>query len=360
MNDFLNHVVLSNPIRDYLVVVAVILLAYGLKKINGKYVSRLFFYMMRQFGREIDRQEFTKLVLGPLENFFFLLISYIALVNLRFPELLYYKFVRTDTRKLMDMIATSVVILSFFRMLLRGVDYLAQVIEKKANLTEDQTDNQLVLFFKDFLKVLLVIIGFLALLQFAFNYNITKILAGLSLVGAAVALAARESLENLIASFIIFFDKPFTTGDVVKVNAITGTVERIGLRSTRIRTTEKTYVTVPNKQMVDTIVDNLSLRTQRRAELKLELDLGTRSEQISELQEEIRAILKRQEITSHAVLLNDITSEAYLLHTEYFTEAIAQEEFNRLKQEVNLKVIRLLEQKGIEIAGAGKDIRVRK
>jgi MscS family membrane protein len=245
-------------------------------------------------------------------------------------------------------------------MLLRGVDYLAQVIEKKANLTEDQTDNQLVLFFKDFLKVLLVIIGFLALLQFAFNYNITKILAGLSLVGAAVALAARESLENLIASFIIFFDKPFTTGDVVKVNAITGTVERIGLRSTRIRTTEKTYVTVPNKQMVDTIVDNLSLRTQRRAELKLELDLGTRSEQISELQEEIRAILKRQEITSHAVLLNDITSEAYLLHTEYFTEAIAQEEFNRLKQEVNLKVIRLLEQKGIEIAGAGKDIRVRK
>jgi MscS family membrane protein len=360
MNDFLNHVVLSNPVRDYLVVVAVILLAYGLKRFTGKYASRLFFYVMRQFGREIDRQEFTNLVLGPMENFLFLLISYIALVNLNFPALLYVKFVRTDTRKLADMIGTAFVILSFFRMLLKGVDYLAQVIEKRANLTADQTDNQLVLFFKDFLKVLLVIIGILALLQFAFNYNITKILAGLSLAGAAVALAARESLENLIASFIIFFDKPFTTGDVVKVNTITGTVERIGLRSTRIRTTEKTYVTVPNKQMVDTIVDNLSLRTQRRVELKLELDLGTRAEQISSLQNGMHTILKDPLIISKTVLLSDITPEAFLVQCEYFTDAISMDDFNRLKQEVNMKLIQLIEGLGIEIAGAGKDVRIRK
>ena len=91
----------------------------------------------------------------------------------------------------------------------------------------------------------------LVIIRFAFGWNIGSLLTGLSIVGAAIALALKESLENLIASFIIFFDKPFATGDLVKVNAITGTVEKIGLRSTRIRTEQKTFVTVPNKQMVD-------------------------------------------------------------------------------------------------------------
>ncbi|MGR9922062.1 mechanosensitive ion channel family protein, partial [Escherichia coli] len=83
--------------------------------------------------------------------------------------------------------------------------------------------------------------------------------------------------------FIIFFDKPFTVGDLVKVNGFSGTVEKIGLRSTRIRTLEKTFISVPNKQMVDTIVDNISLRTQRKAELKVEIDINANSQSITNL-----------------------------------------------------------------------------
>ena len=108
-------------------------------------------------------------------------------------------------------------------------------------------------------------------------------LTGLSIVGAAVALALRESLENLIASFIIFFDKPFTLGDLVKVQNITGNVEKIGLRSTRIRTDQKTYITVPNKQMVDSILDNLSLRTQLKGELRLQVALSTSSSDLEQI-----------------------------------------------------------------------------
>jgi MscS family membrane protein len=127
------------------------------------------------------------------------------------------------------------------------------------------------------LKVIISIIGVLFILKAAFNQNIGSLLTGLSIVGAAMALAAKESLENLIASFIIFFDKPFFTGDTLKVNNVSGTVEKIGLRSTRIRTTEKTLVTVPNKQMVDSVVDNMSMRTQRRAEIKLVLSDKTKA-----------------------------------------------------------------------------------
>jgi len=360
MYNFFNQVFLNNTILDYIIVAAIILFAYLMKKFVGRYVSRLFFFAVKQFGRHIDQQAFTRLVHGPIENFLFLLISFIALMNLNFPELLYYKFMKTDTQKLFEKIGTAILILTFFRMLLRGIDYIAQVMEKKADLTPDQSDNQLVVFFKDFLKVMLIILGLLMLLRFAFNQDITKILAGLSLVGAAIALAARESLENLIASFIIFFDKPFTTGDLLKINNITGTVERIGLRSTRIRTVEKTYITIPNKQMVDSVVDNLSLRTQRRVELKLELDLKTTADQTQLLMEGLSKLMDRQVITQKSVLLSDISAESFLINCEYYTDTIDINEFNLLKQDINLSVIRLLEELDIEITGAGKDIRIKK
>ena len=360
MTEILNQIVFSNTIRDYLIVAAVILLAYGLKKFTGRYTSRLLFHILKQFGRNVDREAFSTLVLVPIENFLFVLISYLALVNLHFPSLLFVQFAKTDSKQLAEAIGVTIVILSFFRMLLRGIDYIAQVIEKKANLTPEMSDNQLVLFFKDFFKVLMVIVCLLAILSLAFDKNISTILAGLSIVGAAIALAARESLENLIASFIIFFDKPFTTGDLVKVNAITGTVERIGLRSTRIRTAEKTFVTVPNKQMVDSVVDNLSLRTQRRGELRIELDLGTTHAQITELEKAIHDMLRKPEVLSSSAWLVDITPEAYLLQLEYFTGPIGIDTFNQVKQEINLDLIKLLEERGIDIAGASRDIRFRK
>ena len=71
--------------------------------------------------------------------------------------------------------------------------------------------------------------------------------AGLGIGGLAIALAAQDTLENVIASFIIFLDKPFKQGDYISVSGAKGVVERIGFRSTRIRTLEKSYLTIPNK-----------------------------------------------------------------------------------------------------------------
>jgi MscS family membrane protein len=358
MDQFWNQVILDNTIRQYAIVGGVILVAYLVKKFVGRYVSSLFFWLMGRMGKLIERKAFMELILGPVELFLFLLISFIALQSLKFPAVLMVSFFKTDTKIVLKDIAEAVIILAFFSMLLRVIDYLALVFEKKANRTQGQDDNQLVVFFKDFLKVILTIIGILTLLKFVFNQNISQILAGLSIVGAAIALAARESIENLIASFIIFFDKPFTVGDLLKVNNITGVVERVGLRSTRIRTTEKTYVTVPNKQMVDSILDNLSLRTHRRGELKLELGLKTNSSEIAPFLAGIRTILQHRLITESNVLLSDISQQAYIVTVDYFTRAIPILEFNLLRQEINLELLKLLEKSGIEITGEDKNIRI--
>jgi MscS family membrane protein len=136
------------------------------------------------------------------------------------------------------------------------------------------------------------------------------------------------------------------------VNNFTGTIERIGLRSTRIRTTDKTYISVPNKQMVDTIVDNITLRTQRKAELRLELDLGAGPAQIRALLPGIKTVLNKTGIENQAVFLAETGKNAHIISIEYYT-TIQQsiEEFNELREAVNLEIIELLEKNKIELAG---------
>lgn len=351
MKELLRTIVLDNPVRDYLWSVGIILLVLLLKKRASKNITRLIFYLFRKLGRGINEKEFFDLVLAPLENFIVMLAAYLALGNLNFPEEFRFKILKIKSDVLLDRFATGLLIFFFFHTLLRVIDYLAVILEKRANETDDVTDDQLIIFFREFLKVILIIICILVMIRFVFNQDITKLLAGLSIIGAAIALAAKESLENLIASFIIFFDRPFMVGDLLKVQQVNGTVEKIGLRSTRIRTTDKTYVTIPNKQMVDGIVDNITQRNRRRAELVLHLSLKTSATQVQELIGGIENILQAKEIQERSVFLQDIKADAYQVFVEYFTDHTTIDSFNLLKQGINMKILQLLEEKGVGLAG---------
>ncbi|MCH5716292.1 mechanosensitive ion channel family protein [Niabella hibiscisoli] len=224
----------------------------------------------------------------------------------------------------------------------------------------DQGNHQLVFFFKDFIKVVIGLIGGLLVLKYTFNYDVKGLVTGLSIVGAAIALALKESLENLIASFIIFFDKPFQMGDAVKVNSFSGVVEKIGLRSTRIRTDAKTYITVPNKQMVDSVLDNLSNRTQRRADLRLEIGVDTAPSKVEELLSGVKKLLSRPEIQNFNLFLTEITSSALIITGDYYMEPKNIAKYNQVKQEVNLAVLQLMENIGVDTAGKSTSITITK
>lgn len=352
MNEFLDRMWLDNPVRNYLIVAGIILFVLVLKKFISRYLAGLLFRIVNRIWKDVDKKSFTSLLIQPLGFFLVILISIITLHKLHFPARLNMEIYEYDVKQIIHRIGTIILVISFVWLLLRIIDFIATILEKKADLTPDQSDNQLIIFFRDFFKALIVIIGIMMVLNYAFNLNVGSLITGLSIVGAAIALALRESLENLIASFIIFFDKPFTTGDLVKVQQVTGTVEKIGLRSTRIRTEQKTYVSVPNKQMVDSILDNLSLRTQRKGELKLEIALTTTSTQTEALIEGARKMLQRKEIEESHVFMNDITGQAFLVLADYFTAPVTINEFNTIRQEINLSVLKLMEELKIEIAGS--------
>lgn len=360
MNDFLEQIWLDNPVKNYFIVAGIILFVLLLKRFISRYLAGLMFRLVNKIWKDVDKRSFTDLLIQPLGFFLIILIAIISLHKLNFPAELNIEIYDYSVKQIIHCIGTIILIVSFVWLLLRIIDFIATILEKKADLTPDQADNQLIVFFRDFFKVLISIVGVMMILNYAFGLNVSSLVTGLSIVGAAVALALRESLENLIASFIIFFDKPFTTGDLVKVNQITGTVERIGLRSTRIRSDQKTWVSVPNKQMVDSVLDNLSLRTQRRGDLRLELSLQTNADKLQSLISGLKKIFERKDIEEASVFLDDIRNNAFVIPADYYTAPITIREFNSIKQEINLQVLKLMEQLQIELAGANVEVRLNK
>jgi len=358
MENFLDQIWFENSVRNYIIVLAVILVMLLVKKYIAQSVAHLIFQFVKRVWKDVDKRTFTSLVTKPLGMFLVIFVSLATLHKLNFPDQLDVDIFNVTLKTLLHGIGSLILILSFFRLLLKMIDFIAIILHIRADRTNDTSDNQLVVFFKDFFKVLLSIIGLLMILKFVFGFDIGSVLTGLSIVGAAIALALRESLENLIASFIIFFDKPFSMGDVVKVHNFTGTVEKIGLRSTRIRTDQKTFITVPNKQMVDSILDNLSQRTQRKAELKLEIGLTTSSTQLDQFVAGVRSILKQKEVETSTVLLSDITPSAFIIQIEYFTGPITQQQYNGVKERNNFAILKLLEGMKMEISGAVTDIKI--
>lgn len=357
MRNLWNLIILSNPLKSYILVAATILFVIVLKRFISRIIARLLFRFVRRMGSGLDKTAFLDLVVGPIGMFLVVFVSMTSIEKLHFPAELDFDIYEVTSKAILQSLAVIIIIASFIRLLLKLVDFVALVLRGKARQGGPR-DLQMIVFIRDFLKAILGIIGILMILNTAFRVDVSSILASLGLAGAAIALAAKESIENLIASFVIFFDKPFKSGDILKVNNISGTVEKIGLRSTRIRTDQKTYVTVPNKQMVDSIVDNLTLRTQRKGELRLELGTSATAADLDAFIAGVKGILSKEKIESSTAFLNDISSNAYLVNVDYFTTPIAIEEFNATKQRINLEILRLLEKMRLSVAGSSTDIRV--
>jgi MscS family membrane protein len=359
MNNFFDQVFFGNTVWDYVWVAGVILFVLLLNRVISKYLALLLSRVFRRTWKTFDQKRFVELIIHPLGIFLSITVSIVALYRLTFPERLNITLYKYPLKTIFLAIGITIQVIALTWLLLRIIDFIAIVLEARALKTNDQADNQLIVFFRDFLKVIIVIIGGMLTLHFAFDYNVGSLLTGLSIVGAAIALALRESLENLIASFVIFFDKPFTTGDFVKVQSVAGNVERIGLRSTRIRTSDKSYVTVPNKQMVDSILDNVTLRSQIRGEINLYIDLQTKPEKIQQLIEETKKYLSGiQEVQASNVLFTDIRVQAFIVFIEFFTANIPWGDFTSIRQKLNFFILQTMEKLEIKIAAEGKDIAI--
>ena len=170
--------------------------------------------------------------------------------------------------------------------------------------------------------------------------------------GVAVALASKESLENLLGSFTIFFDKPFQVGDVITVGAITGVVEKVGFRSTRVRTFDKSVVTVPNKNLVNAELDNLGLRPVRRVKFNIGLLYNTSVDQIKHIVNDIQKLLDEHPDTTKEgkVRFLEFGDSSLNIMILYFTNGPDWEVMINTQQEINFKIIEIVKKHGSDFA----------
>jgi MscS family membrane protein len=184
-------------------------------------------------------------------------------------------------------------------------------------------------------KFLVVLIG-VAVIFYIAGVNPTAVLTGVGIGGIAVALAAQKSLENLFGVMTIISDKPIRVGDVCRAGEFTGTVEDIGMRSTRIRTPDRTVVSIPNGQLITMSLENLSLREKLLFRHRIQLDYETSADQLRAIVAEIRAVLyghsKVEAQTAHVNFsaFRDASLEvevfAYILDTSGDAFLVIQEE----------------------------------
>ena len=337
---WINKIVLSNPIGNILIVLAIILFVGICRKWLSGRIASLLFIPINEKWKSVDKVSFSGLIITPLSNLLIVVIGFLSIENLNYPTAWQAEINDIRLHDILISIDRCVIIFYLIRFLNSFIDFIALVLDRRAKQNHDKSDDQLIVFFRDFLKAIFYILGFLLILKIGFHVHVGSVLTGLSIVGAALALAAKESIENLIASFIIFFDKPFFTGDFVKINnasQTSGTVENIGLRSTRIRTTEHTLITVPNKQMVDTIVDNWTMRNARKTEINLELDIQNENESLLKLIAETKSFLQQKApvISDAQVHLFEIHKNYMIVKIEFQTAADPVEKYLSIKEEVN-------------------------
>jgi MscS family membrane protein len=187
------------------------------------------------------------------------------------------------------------------------VDIISLYFERIADKTDSKMDDQLVPLVRKILKVLVVVLGILFVLQ-NLDFNITGVLAGLSIGGLALALAAQDTVKNFLGSLMIFIDKPFQIGDWVTGDGFDGNIEEVGFRATRIRTFRNSLMYVPNAKLADVISDNHGKRQFRRFNTKLSITYDTSPETIDAFLKGLRLIVENHPNTvnhNYHIYLND-------------------------------------------------------
>jgi MscS family membrane protein len=236
--------------------------------------------------------------------------------------------------------------------LFRFVDVVALYLTHLAGRTESTLDDHLVPLIRKAMKVTLGLLLSVWVVQLL-GYNISSILAGLGVGGLAVALALQDTLANFFGSVFIFMDRPFMVGDMVEIEGTQGTVEQIGFRSTRIRTWPATLVSIPNKTVASTKIDNWSKMPKRRVFQTVGVTYETSADQMEEAVAAVRGILENDDGVDQdyiVVRFTDFGASSLDILVYYFTRSVAYDEHLATKERVNLAIMRALRGMGLSIA----------
>lgn len=333
---------LENPLQSIIIAAFILLLMLLLRRFMSVQFSRLAFRLVKRISYDVPVKEFVDLLKSPMELCISLALVYMAFSWLKYPEWLNIApESRLGLKSLVKRGFELWVFIAFLWLGFRVVDFFSLVIRKRAIESESKLQEQLVPFLRQFIKLGVLTIFFFAALAYVFEVNIGTLIAGLGIGGAALALAGKETLENLLASFTIFFDKPFVAGELIKTDKFVGTVEYVGFRTTRIRTTDRSLVTVPNKLLIDQPLENLASRTQHRVRFTIGVPYATDNQTMAQVIKSVKEMLENHSmVDKNSINLFFDGFSAYSLDIAviYVVNVAAFPDFWKIKDEINFRI----------------------
>lgn len=352
--------ILDNSPSDLVWFFSIIILAFLIRKYISQLIGLLLYRIFKKLTAESYLEKFQSLVVPPLQYVIFFLIVRVAVEMLYYPRAWNFTFLNIAMHAILDSVMSLLIWASVTWLLLRIVDFIGYLMKMHARQTESRIDDQWAPFIKDTLKIIVLVISLLFVLGVILNLNITSVLAGVGIGGLAIALAAQESLKNLFGSLTIFLDKPFMIGDQVKIGDVQGTVEKIGFRSTRIRTADTTYVTLPNKVMVDSSVDNISSRFHMRVRMNLGLRYGIKSGALKKIIEELKEVIAAHvaEHEENYVVFDSFGENSLSISMQYYIPLKPNHEFIKEKEAINFRIMQVIEEHGAEFSYPIQEIRM--
>ncbi|MCX6188505.1 MAG: mechanosensitive ion channel family protein [Bacteroidetes bacterium] len=330
----------NNPFWIYASASVLMLVGLFLKKYGAKLLSAILYTFFKKYAKNLHSKQFIVLIRKPAELFFMGLViigvyhilklsNDLKLINREYEFGSYI----VDSFKIY-------MILTLTWSVMRVTDFIGYVFKIRTRQFS-RVDPQMVLFLKDLSKIIIILASFFIVLKKVFHEDAAGMITGLGIGGLAIALAAQETIANLIGSIIIFSDKPFTVGDLVETPEIKGVVEQVGFRSTRIRTMDKTLLSVPNKKLVDSALNNLSRAEIRRIRFTLCLTYDASATQIKNIIDDIKKELQTNERVENNYLVTfaELQNNYLGIDVIYFANTDDFDILAAVRQEINFKII---------------------
>ena len=333
--------VLNRPLWQYLATLVYVMLAFYVAKIADKFINQRLRAITSRTENQWD-DILVNLADGPVKLVVFVVLLNIGLQLFDWPAILEHWFAK------LTILAVGA---SVLMMLLKAVDALISLWRNKLVEGGDKAFNEHFLLLVG--KMIKAVIGVVAVFTVLGNlgFDISAALASASVLGLALGLAAQDTVGNLFGAVAVFIDKPFKIGDRVRIGDTDGTVEEMGLRSTRIRNLDGFLVTVPNKEMGSARVINISRRPTIRTPFVIGLTYDTPAPRIRRAVELIQEIFGKHPQTHDLIVhFNKFGDFSVNLDVVYWCKLTDFKEYAKVFQDLNLELKSRFDAEGLQFA----------
>ena len=311
------------------------------KNIFAKYIFSFFIDRFNKTAVNNDKY-LLEAFQGPLKHLIVVIGAYLALKN----------YLPNNYDVFLNNLLGSAVVILMVSGLYESIGIYVNDEAKINRLFNKQVDKILIPFFSKMIKFIIIALAFVVIAS-RWGFDVNGFIAGLGLGGLAFALAAKDLLANIFSGILLITDKPFNIGDWIQAGDIEGTVQDINFRSTKIKRFDNSLVIVPNSSLTNAPITNFTKRTMRRITFNLKVKYDTSSENLQKCVDRIEELLiehPRIDKETIAVKFDSFDNSALNIFIYFFTTTIVWDEYLNIKQDINFKIMDILESEQVDMA----------